>query len=218
MNRLRIRLWQFAIEHVNTFLAICFSFALLAIRIAWTESITYLFLCWNLFLAFVPYFAARALQDQKNGLKAYVLLTIWLVFLPNAPYILTDLFHLRPMSSLPLWFDLCLLLSFGFNSLVLGYHSLLIVHKWIRKNIGLWPARLLLLASFYLSAIGIYLGRYLRWNSWDVVTKPGHLIRDFVERMSSMHNLIDFVLMSAIFGTLLLSFYLFTAKKPLPQT
>src|SRR6476469_5643349 len=111
------------------FLVSCgFSLFLLAGRVIVTGSVTYFFLLWNLFLALIPYVISYWLHDNgritENKLKLSVLLIMWLLFIPNTFYILTDLFHLDDVSSAPKWFDLLLLLSFAWNGLLFGIASL----------------------------------------------------------------------------------------------
>lgn len=105
-------------------------------------------------------------------------LAAWLLFLPNAPYILTDLLHFKDFGDVPMWYDLLLLVSFGFTGLLLGWLSLAEVQSFLcrrySKNIG----RVLTFTALLLSGYGVYLGRFQRWNSWDILTNPVALFRD----------------------------------------
>jgi uncharacterized membrane protein len=153
---------------------------LMAARVVLTGRMAYAFLGWNLLLAAVPLAASlslRRLDPASHPLPRALLFTVWLLFLPNAPYILTDLVHLRARPPVPIWFDLALLLSAAGTGLVLGYLSLLDVHRVLEERFGWlrgWAATAVTLVA---SAYGIYLGRFLRFNSWEVVTGPGELIR-----------------------------------------
>ncbi len=102
---------------------------------------------------------------------ALLLFVPWLLFLPNAPYILTDLLHLKARDPIPLWYDLLMLLSFGLNGLFLGYFSLIQMESVLQRYIPRLTAGFSFLVLF-LSAYGIYLGRFLRLNSWDVLAQP----------------------------------------------
>ncbi len=166
-----------------------FSTVLVALRVYYTSSFTYLFLIWNLFLAGIPFVISLLITTQKQvgGKRFYVvmlpLLLIWLMFLPNAFYIITDLFHLRPKNQIPLWYDLLLLLSFAWTGLVLGYLSLIDIHELVERRSGKRTAWLFAIGILVLCAFGVYLGRYLRWNSWDLFTRPNALLGDVYRQL-----------------------------------
>lgn len=155
-------------------------------RVWWTGRVTYAFLLWNVGLAVVPYSFAKALAAaERRGWASPALLPLfgaWLLFFPNAPYVLTDLLHLRPKPGAPLWFDLALLLSCGGTSLAFGLLSLLDVQAVVERRLGWVLGWLTAVGSLLLSGFGIYLGRYQRWNSWDIVTKPTALLLDVADR------------------------------------
>jgi uncharacterized membrane protein len=157
-----------------------YAIAVLAFRMAWTGKLTYIFLLWNLFLAWVPYGLSLLVVNRK-ALAGWLVLPVlgaWLLFLPNAPYILTDLVHLKARHGVPFWFDLMLILSFAFTGLLLGWISLLNVQQramqWIRPAYT-W---LLVAATSLACGFGIYLGRVLRYNSWDILSDPRGLLED----------------------------------------
>ena len=103
---------------------------------------------------------------------------LWLLFFPNSPYILTDLFHLATRSGMPKWFDLLMLLSFAWTGLVMGIFSLMDIQSVVTRRYSEILAWFCSVVFIVLGSFGIYLGRYLRWNSWDIVTTPQPLIRD----------------------------------------
>ncbi len=162
--------------------------ALVTTRIALTGSNTYRFLLWNLVLAVVPMLLAIGLRRaaaRDRPLPVLVgLVAVWLLFFPNAPYVLTDLLHLKPKPGAPLWFDLALLLSCAGTALALGYASLLVVHSVLTRRLGWAGGWAVVLLSLLLSGLGIYLGRYLRWNSWDVATRPVELLGELLHRVT----------------------------------
>ena len=172
------------LSSVHTWLLLsgCFSCLLLLIRIVVTGSLAYSFLPWNLFLAFVPYgitgWMTRNVSLIENRFSYLALLTVWLLFIPNSFYIITDLFHLTHIDSAPKWFDLLLIFSFAWNGLLYGIISLhrveLILSLQTRKNLVV-P---LVFAVMWLCALGIYIGRFLRFNSWDVLTDPFNLVAE----------------------------------------
>jgi uncharacterized membrane protein len=156
-------------------------------RMIMSTSFLYIFLCWNLFLAWIPMLVSFRLSSAKvsgdgtnAGMqrgKSLLLLAVWLLFFPNCPYIITDLIHLSPKHVIPLWFDALLILSFAWNGLMLGFISLFEVHRYLQQNFSEMISRLIILGSIMLASFGIYLGRFLRWNSWDVLVDPIDRIR-----------------------------------------
>lgn len=165
-------------------LSVTFSFLLLSIRIIKTDSSFYLFLVWNLFLACIPYAITFLLSFRKpNPIMFWFGFFVWLVFLPNSPYILTDLQHIRLSSLQSVWFDVLLILSFAINGLVIGFASLwmmqtLLYYRFSKKTTHLITHSILLLCGF-----GIYLGRVLRWNSWDILQNPIGILSDIAKRV-----------------------------------
>lgn len=170
---------------LSTSTLLCFGFSLF--RLNYTETKVFLFLNWNLFLAFLPWaFTSLAIikpSIQKNKLLVFLILASWLLFFPNAPYILTDLFHLRMRTSMPIWFDLVLILSFAWTGLLFGFLSLWDIEKMLKPMVGkIWVA-IISTSLLFLGSFGIYLGRYLRWNSWDIISEPWKLMYDIGDRV-----------------------------------
>ncbi|MEL6865155.1 MAG: DUF1361 domain-containing protein [Bacteroidota bacterium] len=135
------------------------------------------------------------LSNRLTGLA----LVAWLLFFPNAPYILTDLLHLKSRAPIPYWYDLMLLLSFAWTGLMLGYLSLYEVQRFIAQRSQPWLARLAVGMALPLCAIGVYIGRYRRWNSWDVLTRPGELLSDSIQTLLPPHVEIGTVGMILVF-------------------
>lgn len=157
-------------------------------RIYFTGSKMFFFLNWNLFLAFVPWMCSSVLvffpRLQEKKISAAVLVIVWILFFPNAPYIFTDLLHLSRKTVMPKWFDLILILSFAWTGLVFGFISLFDIEKLLLRFLS--ETKVTLLSSVFLFTVGfgIYLGRYLRWNSWDVLREPYLLFYDISERIT----------------------------------
>jgi uncharacterized membrane protein len=147
----------------------------------------FLFLNWNLFLAFIPWALTILVRIkpiiQKKRITIVTLLVSWLLFFPNAPYILTDLFHLRLKSAMPIWFDLVLILSFAWTGILFGFLSLLDIENILGKSIKSRYITLISIGLMFLGSFGIYLGRFLRWNSWDIISEPFKLIYDIGDRI-----------------------------------
>jgi uncharacterized membrane protein len=185
--------------------------ALLVGRVAQTGSLAFLFLPWNLLLAWVPFgcsqLAAR-LGPRASAARLVPLGLLWLLFFPNAPYLVTDLLHLRARPPVPLWYDLALLTTFAWTGMLLGLASLGGAHRLVRARLGGRAGWAFVCGSAALSGLGIYLGRFGRWNSWDVVVQPGALFMDLATRCAHplQHGRTWGV--SLVFGGLLLTSYL----------
>lgn len=163
-------------------LSCLFSLLLLLIRIGATGETIYMFLLWNLFLAFVPYWIIVFAEKKKAWLKSPVFFgaigITWLLFLPNSFYIITDLFHFRNVQSAPKWFDIALLLSFAWNGLLAGTFSLRQAEALMKGRNPRLHQWWLIYGIMLLNAIGIYIGRYRRFNSWDVINNPLALLQE----------------------------------------
>jgi uncharacterized membrane protein len=164
--------------------SVAFGFFLLLARTVYTGGLTFMFLVWNLFLAFVPYFLSYSLTLRpawmESSWKFTTVFTTWLLFVPNSFYMLTDLFHLYDSFSVPRWYDLLLILSFAWNALLMGILSVRHIEKIMEAR---WLYRfdwLFVYPIMLLNALGIYIGRYLRFNSWDVISNPFQLIADMM--------------------------------------
>ena len=173
-------------------LSLVLSFALIGVRVLLTGRMTFVFLLWNLFLAAIPFGLSATLRLAARAPQVRLLLpvgAVWLLFFPNAPYIITDLFHLEPRAGVPYWYDLALILSCGWNGLMLGFASLMDMHTLVRQRLGFVPGWAFATVALGLSAFGVYLGRFLRFNSWDILSNPFTLFYDIVQRfLHPFHN------------------------------
>lgn len=169
---------------LGTLSILCFSLSVF--RAGFANNKLFLFLNWNLFLAFLPWLFSSILiinpKWQQKKLILILLLFSWILFFPNAPYILTDLFHLRLKTSMPVWFDLVLILSFAWTGLLFGFMSLWDLEFILRKKINHRIIPIVSSMLLFTGGFGIYLGRYLRWNSWDIIRNPFGLIDDISDR------------------------------------
>ena len=153
-----------------------FVLALIAFRIAYTHTSDHIAIAWNLFLAWIPLVAALIATNRPRtggltpGFAAAV--AIWLIFLPNAPYMITDLKYAGYSDDVPVLYDVLLLAAAAWTGLVLGLASLLLIHAIARRWIGSIKAWLLVVAVLAVCSFGIYLGRVERLNSWDVFVRP----------------------------------------------
>ncbi len=167
-------------------LGLCFasgvSVALVLARIGWTGNFRYAFLIWNLFLAWLPLGFALAADRHaaRRPIRKWRFLAYsaaWLLFFPNAPYICTDVIHLAQGLYRHFWVDLTLVLSCAFSGLVVGFVSLYLMQSVVARACGRVAGWLFIGAVAGLTGFGIYLGRFLRFNSWDIVLKPVELLR-----------------------------------------
>lgn len=161
-----------------------FSLILLIVRILTTETFLYIFLVWNLCLAIIPFIISTFLvsRTKTNRISFIIWFGLWLLFLPNAPYILTDLMHLRWHNNGSLWLDVLVVTSFAWNGLILCLLSLLDMHDLIERRLSKQKAFMVIIGVLFLCGFGIYLGRFLRWNSWDIIQHPDLLLKDILLR------------------------------------
>ena len=141
-------------------------------------------LAFNLFLAWIPFLAAvLAYLTRRNRITFYLIMPIctlvWLIFFPNAPYLLTDFQHLANAGgNAPIWLDVILLIWFAWTGLMLGIASLYLMQEIITDLSNPWMGWIFAIAMTTLSSIGVYLGRFLRWNSWDLLYDPMLIVKD----------------------------------------
>ncbi|MEM9077661.1 MAG: DUF1361 domain-containing protein [Bacteroidota bacterium] len=207
MHIVRFLFWQYH----PLLLSLGFAILLVFIRVIAMNTFFYSFLLWNLFLAAVPYILSQAIlfnfHWKTPKVLEYGLWGIWLLLLPNAPYLITDLIHLHNDYSNWVWFDLFMMFVFASNGVVLFLLSLWDFFTFHEVNNR---KHLLVILICFLSGYGIYTGRFLRFNSWDILLRPKIL---FSEIVSSIYHPNTW-LMSIAFGLfLLISFSLFRWSK-----
>ncbi len=170
---------------MGVFTLFCFAFSIY--RAFYVHSIVFLSLNWNLFLAFIPWALSSIAVLKPSLIKSRIaivfLLFVWFLFFPNSPYILTDLVHLRMKSAMPIWFDLLLILSFAWTGMLFGFLSLWDIEKILANYLNRTWISIISSALLFLGSFGIYIGRYLRWNSWDIFKDPIELFNDIGDRM-----------------------------------
>ncbi|WP_405207853.1 DUF1361 domain-containing protein [Aquimarina sp. LLG6339-5] len=190
--------------------AVAFSITLLIIRVTKLDSVFFLFLIWNLFLACIPYGITTVLSFErihKNRFLFGLGFIAWLAFLPNAPYILTDLQHIRLSSLHSVWFDVLLILSFAINGLIIGFASLRTMQRLLREHFSNKATNFIIHLTLLLCGFGIYMGRILRWNSWDLLQNPLHILGDIFRRIISPIEHIHTWVFSIGFGSFLIITY-----------
>jgi uncharacterized membrane protein len=126
---------------------------------------------WNLVLACTPMFFAAGFAVVRRRIWLIPLGLGWLAFLPNAPYLLTDLVHLRGDGEL--WRHVMQYGIAAWTGVILGVVSMHLVCQRIEREFGVVTGWIAVVVSVGLCAIGVVIGRFQRWNSWDLVTQPG---------------------------------------------
>ncbi|TGV02581.1 DUF1361 domain-containing protein [Flavivirga rizhaonensis] len=193
-------------------ISIMLSIVLLMVRMKLTHSFFYLFLVWNLFLAVIPFSITTYLVtvSKRNKVGFVIWFSIWLTFLPNAPYIITDLLHLKISSNHLLWLDVLVVSSFALNGLLLFSLSLVDMETLLNKYLKKKKTNLLMILILFLSGFGVYLGRFLRYNSWEILQHPLDLLSDIFNIIVSPNQHLEAWLFTFLFGVFLsIGFWIF---------
>ena len=187
----------------------------LAGRILYFRNGGYMFLVWNIFLAWIPYGCTLLFLMVKNKPLQYILCFLWLIFYPNAPYMITDLIHIAKytfygdivdgkrvfLADFAMWFDLLLICSFILIGLVLSYVSLSIFHQLIKEKYNRILGWIFVLGIALCSGFAMYLGRFIRLNSWEIITNPFSLLQTVFRSLGG--QAIAFTVLFAVFHVLL---------------
>ncbi len=193
---------------------------LLMARIYRSRTITYIFLLENLFLAWIPYLSslwADHLHRRHPRRWGYLIVpgALWLAFFPNAPYIVTDFWHLQERVPIPIWYDIGMLSAFALTGLFLAIFSLRAMQGLVRQYAGRISSWLFVVTVLGLGGLGIYLGRFLRWNSWDLLLHPRGVLTDVAIRLADPLSHPRAVGVTFLFAAILFVCYLaFTPREP----
>jgi uncharacterized membrane protein len=186
--------------------------AMVAVRVSYSGNSYYEALVWNLLLAWIPFALAVYVYDgRRRGERGPLLWAagaLWLLFFPNAPYIVTDFKWLRDWTGAPIWYDVVLVAAAAWCGLMLGFISLYLMQAVVRRSIGAVKAWLFVLGVLAVSSFGIYLGRFQRWNSWDVFTRPGVLAHNVWPHLARPYDHPKTVAVTALFTAFLAMTYL----------
>lgn len=193
-----------------------------AFRVFYSGTRNYSNLLPNLFLAWLPYIlsvlAVSAYRSHPNRWwNIFLFGFLWLMFFPNAPYMVTDFYHLEARPPIPLWFDISLIAIFAFTGCFLAIVSLRSIHIIIERFVGKLAGWLFALFTLFLGSLGVYLGRFSRFNSWDILLNPKGVIKDIAHNLINPLDNLGFVGFTVMFTALLLVFYLMfvSASNPL---
>jgi len=156
-------------------------YALVTFRMIYSSKLYYLFLIWNTFLAVLPYVISEYdVRCKSSKYKTIVLCFLTILFLPNALYLISDFEHLAERPPVPFFFDILLMFYASMLGLLFNVLAIRNIHKTILHYLKPKTANKLIAFIIILSGFGVYLGRYLRWNSWDIITHPKTLLLDCI--------------------------------------
>lgn len=176
------------------------------------NDLAFSYLLWNLCLAWLPLlFAVRLVKVLGYKLwsswEALGLSVLWLLFLPNSFYMISDFIHLQESSRVDVLYDSVMFTSFIYTAVMLGFSSLYIIHLQLRKRLESLAATIWVGVTLLLCSIAIYIGRDLRWNSWDILTNPGGLLFDVSDRFQNASAYPQMLVTIISFFVLLTSMY-----------
>ncbi|MES2767134.1 MAG: DUF1361 domain-containing protein [Bacteroidota bacterium] len=185
---------------------------LIGIRMTVANSTYFGFMLWNLFLAWIPFLLSRSISFKKrcDDKLVWQAFPLWLLFLPNAPYLITDFVHLSWMSP-TYWLDMLILFSCAATGLALFVISLLKIHDILLKSFGKNVSRIMVAIILPANAFGIFLGRFLRWNSWDILTNPATLLKDSLSLFKGGQT-VEMIQFTGIFTIFLTATYIIARK------
>jgi len=165
-------------------LLIVFVVGMIIARIGYSSSLRFIYLLWNLFLGWIPLQLSIYLSKRDgNKWKDWIIFLAWLLFFPNALYIVTDLIHLKGHANVPIWYDAILLFTCAITGLLMAFASLYRIEMFLMKKINKAGVNKVIVLVIFLGSFGVYLGRFLRVNSWDVIVNPFELLNEIWIRL-----------------------------------
>lgn len=180
---------------------------------AWqNRSLTSSYLLWNLFLAWLPLLLALRLMSVLrhklwSSWEALITSFVWIIFLPNSFYMVSDFIHLQDLQTGDILYSSVMFTSFIITGVMLGYSSLYLVHMQLRRRFRGRGAAFWVGVTLLICSVAIYVGRDLRWNSWDVLFNPAGLLFDMADRLQHPAAYPHMLLVIAAFFVLLASLY-----------
>ena len=209
----KYRLMMFVLLAGATILSV----AIWRVRSEYSGTGRYGFLIWNLFLAWIPFlisYFTYTLTLKRKWVYIFIPVAafIWLIFFPSAPYILTDFQHLAKVTKdLPVWYDVMMLIWFSFTGVLLGMVSLFLMQEIVRREFGRWVGWGFVALVTALSSAGVYVGRFLRWNSWDIFRNPSGMAQYTIQSVQdpSLQSIGFIGLFGAFFLFLYVTLYTF---------
>ena len=204
-------------QDTTVWLVSVLAITLLLLRVKITNSTYLLFLIWNLFLAYIPCFLSSSIYknffntSKKIQNSFYGL--IWLLFIPNSFYILTDFTHLHFRTTFQFSLDILIISGFSFVGFYVGLLSIHTIRQLVIAKYGNTKGNIFILTISFLSAFGIYLGRVLRFNSWDIISKPIQLAYTSIYALFSLETIIYTLQLGTIILISYVLFYYWKQKK-----
>ena len=187
--------------------------ALVVARIAYSDTSRHRGLIWNLFLAWIPFmlaYFAHAVSWRRTTLYLIipVIAFLWLIFFPNAPYIVTDFLHLEDRPQVPMWYDILMLATFAWTGCFLAIASLRTMQLIVKSYVGWFASWLFAGVALSLCGLGIYLGRFSRWNTWDLFSSPKAILRELATNVINPFSNLQFTGFTILFTAFLVVCYL----------
>ncbi|MGB0887385.1 MAG: DUF1361 domain-containing protein [Vicingaceae bacterium] len=189
-------------SHTTKYLLVFSVFAVILVlfREMVLQNNRFLFLIKNLLLAWIPYlFSAYFLRNKINNYGLILCAGFWLLFFPNALYLTTDFFHLWPKPSASVWYDLIMIFSFAICGLFLGFGSLRNFELLIASKFNYKIGRLSVVMFLFLGSFGVYIGRFMRFNSWDIITAPVYFHKEGLFFFESPFDDVDLYIAPVVF-------------------
>ena len=189
------------------------SLTLSMLRILDSGNFRYSFMTWNLMLAWIPLGVAWWLVQRLKSTpwlswQNITLALVWLAFLPNSFYLLSDFIHVYDTGEVSHLYDVVMFGSFIFNAFFVGYLSIYLLHKELLKRISYRSAHVIIASVLLACSFAIYLGRSLRWNSWDLALQPAGILFDVSEGIVNPSSHPESLVTTTTFFLLLSSTYL----------
>lgn len=173
---------------------------------------SFVYIIWNIFLAFIPFFISCVLLSLSGEKKLNSIIFIlgfifWLLFIPNAPYIVTDFVHLGEIRTVPLIYDIILLFTSAYVGLFLFFHSLFHIEQIIKTKYTVKKTSMIIFLIIFVVSFGVYLGRFLRFNSWDIFVNHTVLIKNIWKILSQASTHVEVYFYTLLFFLFLALFY-----------
>lgn len=191
----------------SLFLASCVAVVLDIARVGLSQKINFIFLIWNLVLAWTSYTLATFVNKDISTRKFILIFLPWLLFFPNAAYLITDILHVDFRPPIPLWYDSVIFFIFAWLGVMLASLGLLRMHRYIECKYNQIVGALFVGAVALATAFGIYLGRFERWNSWDVVRNPLEIVRSVFDIIKGIPDTIEPLYFTLVFAVVISTTY-----------
>jgi len=174
---------------------------------------SFIYILWNIFLAILPFIVSSSLLNANNnkGLTNTIFIIcgfIWLLLIPNAPYIITDFIHIGEVRAVPALYDSFLIFSSALTGLLLGMYSINHIEVILKTRYSKKISSIIMMLTIFIISFGMYLGRFLRFNSWDVFARPEAFFLGVKEIFTNINNLVEALLYTILFFFFILLTYI----------